>query len=237
MQQPTSTLNRTPFITVQGVPIYFEEDWGSGIGGGLWSTGLAIAEYFGTEHALSNIQNRLFAANVLELGSGNGLLAMCLAAAASHASSSVQNIVITDTKEHIALIEKTIKANAHAIGGIRNVIAVEHLWGEFNDSIATGNSLEDAVKQGTMKFDLIIGSDVAYRPDELYDPLIASILRFSHENTISLIGVTMIDTTPEFFEKLDNNGLQYQKLADYLLTDKFRGTTFGIFIIRRKPAR
>jgi predicted nicotinamide N-methyase len=235
--QVNTTTDQRPFITVHDVPIYFQEDWESGIGGGLWSTGLAMAEYLGTEHALSNIQQRLYAANVLELGSGNGLLAMCLAAAASHAISSIQNIVITDTKEHISLIEKTVRANKHAIGGIQRIIAVEHLWGEFHDQTDNDGTLESAVKQGTIKFDLILGSDVAYRPDELYDPLIASILQFSHENTVCLIGVTMVDTTPEFFAKLDCNGLQYRKLADHLLTEKFRGTTFAIFTIRRKPTR
>jgi len=27
------------FLTINDVPIYFNEDWGTGIGGGLWTTG------------------------------------------------------------------------------------------------------------------------------------------------------------------------------------------------------
>ena len=27
------------FLQINGIPIYFNEDWGTGIGGGLWTTG------------------------------------------------------------------------------------------------------------------------------------------------------------------------------------------------------
>lgn len=27
------------FIAINGIPIYFNEDWDTGIGGGLWTTG------------------------------------------------------------------------------------------------------------------------------------------------------------------------------------------------------
>ena len=36
---------RSPeFLQINGIPIYFNEDWGTGIGGGLWTTG-KIPEY------------------------------------------------------------------------------------------------------------------------------------------------------------------------------------------------
>ena len=31
--------------------ICLQEDWTQGIGGGLWSTGMALATYFGTDHS------------------------------------------------------------------------------------------------------------------------------------------------------------------------------------------
>ena len=42
------------FITLlpnndDGYPVYLTEDWDSGIGGGLWTTGLALGRYFSTQ--------------------------------------------------------------------------------------------------------------------------------------------------------------------------------------------
>jgi hypothetical protein len=135
------------------------------------------------------------------------------------------------------MIRKTIRANSHAVQCVENVIVMEHRWGSFSsnsDSHDTANAT--SLLDGSKKFDLIIGSDVAYR-EYLYDPLIRSIQQFSHSQTISLVGVTMSDTTPEFFHRLDRAGFIWQKFADSLLAPEFRGTTFGIFAIQQQRKR
>ena len=83
------------------------------------------------------------------------------------------------------------------------------------------------------KFDFIFGSDVAYR-DHLHEPLIASLLELSHETTICLIGVTMIDTKPKFFTSLWEAGFRYDRVPDHLMSHEFRGTTFGLFVIQKR---
>jgi len=252
-----------------------------GIGGGLWSTGLALGKYFQTDHA-SQLASRVVAASetrsegrrrrvaALELGSGNGFLAVCLSALfaandssiktklASQQRAAVVDLVVTDTKEHLDLIRTTIRANQHLLctvvengdndnddknegSNFINVHVVEHRWGEFyregnssNESDVDSNSglLVDRVLQGRHIFDMIIGSDVAYRED-LYEPLIASLQQFSDERTLSLVGVTMADTTPAFFRMLRKAGFAYRRLADRLMDPEFRGTTFGIFLIQK----
>jgi len=43
----------------------------------------------------------------------------------------------------------------------------------------------------------------------------------------------MADTTPAFFDRLQEEGFVYQKFADHLLSSEFRGgTTFAIFAIK-----
>jgi len=84
-----------------------------------------------------------------------------------------------------------------------------------------------------IRYDFIFGSDLAYR-DYLHDPLISSLLQLSHQHTICLIGVTMSDTRPVFFDKLTEAGFLYQRLADHYLEGHFRGGTFGIFVIMRR---
>jgi len=128
----------TPYLTIQNVPLYFTEDWQSGrIGGGLWSTGLALARYFGTDGAADNLKrlcaNNNGAISALELGSGNGFLAVCLAAvAAAHPDDvKIQDLVVTDTSDHLRQIEETLALNKDATRRIEHICVKEHVWGCF----------------------------------------------------------------------------------------------------------
>lgn len=206
------------FLHICDTPVYFQEDWDTGIGGGLWSTGLAVARYLQhhPDHATQSLNNTLGnELSLLELGSGNGFLAICFLALRRW-----KELVITDTASHLPLIQKTLDANVQLTAESK-VRVKEHKWGDFQDSL-----------EGK-KFDVIVGSDVAYHPD-LYDPLISSLLNFCHESTVALVGVTMNDTKPAFFHKLKQAGFRYERFADWLMEPEFRGTTFGIFVISRK---
>ena len=99
-------------------------------------------------------------------------------------------------------------------------------------------------------FDLIIGSDVAYR-DYLHEPLIDALKEFSSSSssssssttsiipTVSLIGITMNDTKPIFFQKLIQAGFQYEKLAEHLFDTEYNTCSrqFGIFAITRTSSQ
>ena len=43
------------FLKIGTIPVYFQEDWGTGIGGGLWLTGLALAKYLNSSHASQQV--------------------------------------------------------------------------------------------------------------------------------------------------------------------------------------
>lgn len=260
---PMATPASKPFLQVAGQPIYFEEDWNAGIGGGLWSTGTALARYFDSPHALQQLLHTTkrttatapSSLSFLELGSGNGLLSVCWMALVRAALANEQNairqhrVVVTDTAEHLPLVRKTLQANSHIVkGGNGNssqeqqleIHVAEHLWGEFdNNNECTSSSSSPQQQQhsnlldGSFQFDFIIGSDVAYRK-ELYHPLIDSLQKFAHERTTILLGCTMADTTPRFFDELRRAGFAYQRLADHLMPSGFVGQqTFGIFIVKR----
>lgn len=231
------------FVYIHGVPVFFREDWRTGIGGGLWSTGLALAYYFGTEEAAISLRNLADRTDkrgpsILELGSGNGFLAVALSALAAAKSICVKELVVSDMEDHLNMIRETLSANHGAMNTVSKVAVMEHQWGNFENSDDPMDSLssetEKSVRLGTAKFDLIVGSDVAYR-DYLYEPLIRSIKQFSHAKTVSLIGVSMSDTTPDFFRRLHDAGLVYQKFADHLLAPEFRGVTFGLFVVQLMP--
>ena len=194
---------------IGGTTVVFEENWKTGIGGGLWSTGLSMAQYLQEhpKHALtqlSNLQTRICRSEknrrklkILELGSGNGFLATCWWALLAEDPSLVDEIVVTDTKDHCKLIEQTIGTNHHLQEKTDIKVRVcEHKWGIFHPPLSN------------QTFDLIVGSDLAYR-EELYDPLIASLIHFCHKDTHVLLGVTMNDTKPEFFRMLRRQGFDY----------------------------
>lgn len=245
---------KTPFIVTKDnmTPIYFDENWDVGIGGGLWSTGLCLSKYFLDHPKLlkQNLKNLLSKTSfsgirAIELGSGNGLLSCCLAAVIGDV---LDTLYVTDLADHLDLMKQTVLANPHILrlendcnNGIKNELSVKnhnnnnttccepvkchvmkHAWGEFELSGPLSK-----------KFDFIFGSDVAYR-DYLHEPLISSLLHFSHEHTISLVGVTMTDTKPIFFKSLREAGFRYDRIADHLMSEEFRGTTFGLFVITKK---
>lgn len=224
---------QTPFLSIstsnsnKSIPIYFEQDWDTGIGGGLWSTGLAMAHYIkDLGHAPSTIES------ILELGSGNGLVSMCWWARLIE--SSLRELVITDLDDaHLSLIRKTVHANQHlAANANKNTTKVQvqkHEWGVFDEM--DGVSYSDGNKPRT--FDLIIGSDVAYHP-RLYEPLLSSLQHFSHDKTVILLGCTMSDTTPDFFDLLEKKGFLYEKLADHVVPVEYRNLMFGLFCITKK---
>lgn len=133
--------------------------------------------------------------SLLELGSGNGFLALCFLALRHW-----KELVITNIDTHLPLIQTTLDENAHFVSSESNVQVTEHKWGELEDAL-TGK-----------KFDVIVGSDVAYHED-LYDILITSLLRFSHESTVALMGVTMNDTKPLFFHTLREAGFRYERFG------------------------
>eukprot|EP00934_Nitzschia_sp_Nitz4_P006983 Nitzschia sp. Nitz4//scaffold201_size42423//16500//17150//NITZ4_007373-RA/size42423-processed-gene-0.21-mRNA-1//-1//CDS//3329541329//6973//frame0 len=210
----------TSVLSIRQQPVYLIENWKAGIGGGLWSTGLALAHYLDTEHAQSQLKR---VERVIELGSGNGFLAVCLL----KACPALKQVVVTDTEEHLDLIRSNLKANGFSSDNSQ-VHVQEFVWGK-------GPLADQTPELGP--FNLIIGSDLAYR-DELHDPLIQAILDVDVSRTnrscVTLLGVTMNDTKPIFFDKLTEAGLIYERLADHLLEPKFRGTNFGLFSIQRK---
>ncbi|KAL3943251.1 MAG: hypothetical protein SGBAC_002696 [Bacillariaceae sp.] len=228
MTELEASSSSEPVLTINDKPIHLVEDWEHGIGGGLWTTGLAIAKYLGTPHGMEQLSTKR---RVLELGSGNGFLGVCLLVA----NPNLEQVVITDTKDHLPLIEKTLQINgiesatsrddASTVSSNRSKVRVEeYLWGPTTPE--TSATIKDN------SFDLIIGSDLAYRND-LHDPLIASILAVSHADTVTLLGVTMRDTRAIFFRKLIAAGLKYERLADHLLENLYRGKRFGVYVIWR----
>lgn len=155
--------------------------------------------------------NAMRGINALELGSGNGFLSVCLMALAAN-QIPLREVVVTDLSDHLKLMKKTVDKNNHVYntrtmfepyketdehrdvefgeGGIEEdleVIIAEHKWGHFPSKGSEEDKHDDQLQ--TKKYDFIFGSDLAYR-NSLHDILISSLLQFTHEHTLCLIGVS-----------------------------------------------
>lgn len=251
-QSGTDATNKlTPFLQANNNPIFFDENWDVGIGGGLWSNGLSLSKYFIDHSDLlrRNLEgviaqkktryNRCNKIKAIELGSGNGLLSCCLAAVVG---DQIDSLYVTDLEDHLELMKQTILANQHVVtlqespledsneilteenDEPKNSVSCHVMECDWGKNASTG-----ALSQ---KFDFIFGSDVAYR-DYLHEPLISTLLHLSDDHTISIIGVTMTDTKPKFFTSLHEAGFRYERIPDHLMAQEFRGTTFGLFVIQK----
>jgi hypothetical protein len=245
-------------------PIYFHDNWDVGIGGGLWSTGLAMAYFFRKKSSvIRESLNSLKANTALELGSGNGFVSVSFLASLSSSGKIFKELVITDLEVQLPLIERTLNANRHIIGRFHvdinllhkryagtessslssseletkssmatmKVIVARHAWGEFTSS---ADHLGESNGCCT-KFDFIFGSDIAYR-DCLHQPIVQSLVYFSHYRTTILLGVTMYDTKPTFFDALWAAGFTYFRIVDNdNILPEYRGKSFGLFLVRKRP--
>ena len=166
--------------------VVIDEDWTAGIGGGVWSTGVALALYFSSLPA--HLLARLKRSRTCEFGSGNGYLASVLASAVEDCE-----IWVTDDEGHQDLMHRTVEKNIK-LGNIKGtpgrVKIARLLWGE--DDLGT-------------KFDFIFGTDVVYR-DHLHDPFIKALDMHLAMKGSALVGVCMSDTSPQFFTKLRKAG-------------------------------
>lgn len=188
-------------------------DWGVGIGGGLWSTGLLLIEHLCTHAALYD--EALRDRRVLELGSGTGLVGLAAAR-----FGPPREVVITDLESHLDMCRSNVDRNAASTATNQDcckVIRVEKYdW-----------SGEVPAQLGVVPFDIILGTDVAYY-EHLYDPFIRALDRTAGPNTLILLGVTRTDTGPAFFDALDKAGFEYN------LVEQASHKGFGLFSVFRE---
>eukprot|EP00904_Undaria_pinnatifida_P005369 jgi/Undpi1/1962/HiC_scaffold_12.g05349.m1 len=190
--------------------LHFECDWGVGIGGGLWSTGILLTQHLCQHAALYDGVFR--GKRVLELGSGTGLVGVAAARFGPPAE-----VVITDLESHLDICRKNVTRNVEDNEtGSCPVKVQAYDWTE-----------KVPAELGAMPFDIILGTDVAYY-EHLYTPFIEALDRTAGPDTLILLGVTRTDTGPDFFDALDKAGFEYN------LVDQATHKGFGLFTVCRE---
>lgn len=76
--------------------------------------------------------------------------------------------------------------------------------------------------------------------EELFEPLIKTIASKSHENTITILGMTRAFVSPKFFELLRTYGFRYTKIPHATLQGSGLNTkhdiaVIGMFLLEKSP--
>ncbi|CAM9753043.1 unnamed protein product, partial [Ascophyllum nodosum] len=190
-------------------------DWGVGIGGGIWTTGLLLVEHMSEHSALYDDVFR--GTRVLELGSGTGLVGLAAAR-----FGPPREVVITDLESHLEICRSNVAQNKNTInitGGAPESCPVRVEKYDWSGEVPS--------ELGAVPFDVIIGTDVAYY-EHLYAPSIQALDRTVGPESLVLLGVTRTDTGPAFFDALDKAGFEYN------LIHQAAHKGFGLFTVCRE---
>jgi len=135
-----------------------------------------------------------------EIGSGTGLVGLSLA---SSSLFKPREVVVTDQKDHLGLIQRNVAANSSKLHA--SLLVREFDWLSKGEEEGGGMG---TVSLTSSPFDVIVGTDVAYCK-ELYAPVVHALERVAGPESLIVLGVTRTDTGPLFFQLLHQAGFDY----------------------------
>lgn len=187
-------------------------DMGVGIGGDKWPAADVFCNTLVQPKWKEFFAGLLNGKRVLELGSGNAVVGALI-----DKVFEPSEVCITDQESHMKHIRHNIalnKCNERTVG-------VPYDW------FASSQDLDPRLSE---PFDVILALECVYRED-LYLPLIRSIKRQCHADTICFLGSTRQFTKPSFFQLLAENGLAYKKLPADMLPGHLIDPSIGMFVL------
>lgn len=125
-----------------GAPLRLLVSDDAGVGGMVWEAASVLAEW---------LRSKCGEQRVLELGSGTGVLGLCLA------TLGAKHVTLTDRFDVLPLLQASVDANRNLVS---SVSVCELAWGE-------------ALPKDLPVFDMLVASEVIYNGN-LYDKLLAT---------------------------------------------------------------
>jgi hypothetical protein len=179
---------------------------GVGIGGVEWPAACMFCQII----ANNEFYKRLFAGKrILELGAGTGLGGIAVEKVCGSEYSPTE-VVITDLEQYLDHLRLNTAMNSTRLCSVRPLD-----WLNIDAFIHARS--EDAAHT----FDIILALECVYRED-LYQPLIDTILRTSSKDTLIFLGLTRLFAQHIFFDLLHANGIYYTRLPEHSLPLKVR---------------
>ena len=144
-----------------------------GVGGSVWEAASVLADHLELKH---NVEGK----RILELGSGTGVLGLCLAVAGA------ASVTLTDRFDVISLLKRSAAENASL-----NVNVQELNWGEL------------CAELSGQQFDWIVASEVIYNGN-LYEKLLASIREFCGPDSIVFMSYERRSSEALWVQKMES---------------------------------
>eukprot|EP01031_Cornospumella_fuschlensis_P026366 gene26366-31853_t len=186
-------------------------DMDVGIGGDIWPAANIFCSWMMLPQYTNFFASIFNERRILELGSGNSLVSILVEKA-----FSPLEVVVSDLESHVAHMQSNLERN-----DCRRSKAVAVDW------------MDDKV-HCEEKFDVILALEW-YGQEFLYEPLIKTMLNYSHEHGIMILGVTRAFVKSSFFDLLQKYGLSYRKLpAEMLGRHMPYDASIGLFVLKRK---
>jgi hypothetical protein len=177
-----------------------------GIGGGDWPAARMFCEVVANNERFYSkmFENK----RIIELGAGTALGGILV-----DKISSPAEVVITDLNQYLAHIQRNIDLNNSKVCSARALdwLNIDSFMHEDADEILDANRAVSG-----SKFDIILALECVYRED-LYQPLVDTILRCSTKETIIFLGLTRLFAKPCFFDMLHSNGIYFTRLPEQAL--------------------
>eukprot|EP01100_Stratorugosa_tubuloviscum_P002408 TRINITY_DN1560_c0_g1_i12.p1 TRINITY_DN1560_c0_g1~~TRINITY_DN1560_c0_g1_i12.p1 ORF type:complete len:267 (-),score=130.32 TRINITY_DN1560_c0_g1_i12:17-817(-) len=142
--------------------IILQQNPREGCGGYVWRAAYVLSKYCENEQIFAH--NFWSQKRVIELGSGTGLVGIAIAAQGGH-------VIVSDLPVMLPLLTTNVELNRHATP---NIQIAQISWGETD------------CKSFNPPFDFIIAADCVYL-EHCFDPLIATLLQLSDNNTKILL--------------------------------------------------
>ncbi|XP_011091630.1 protein N-lysine methyltransferase METTL21A [Sesamum indicum] len=144
----------------------------------MWDSGIILGKFL--EHSVESGKIFLQGKNVIELGSGCGLVG-CIAALLG------AQVILTDLPDRLKLLKKNVETNLY--GDVRGSATVNELtWGDDLDTDFTDPSP-----------DFVVGSDVVYSEGAVLDLMETIVGLCGKQTTIILAGELRNDAILEYF--------------------------------------
>jgi hypothetical protein len=179
---------------------------GVGIGGVEWPAACMFCQVI----AHNEFYKRLFTGkSILELGAGTGLGGIAVEKLCGSENSPTE-IVITDLEQYLDHLRRNIAMNSTRLCSVWPL-----------DWLNIDVFIKSRSQSAGHTFDIILALECVYRED-LYQPLIDTILRTSTKDTLIFLGLTRLFAQHIFFDLLHANGIYYTRLPEHSLPLKVR---------------
>ena len=203
-------------------------DMSVGIGGGEWPAACMFCHVL--SHNTGFYKGLFDGKRVLELGSGTWLAGIMVEKIGARASE----IVITDLEQYTDHLERNVSMNdtttcsVHALdwldveGFVKTYAPESTQCGSIKEKQHIPTLPANPTSSSTTcTFDVILALECVYRED-LYQPLIDTILHLSTKQTLIFLGLTRLFARPVFFDLLHAHGIYYTRLPEHSLPANLR---------------